>query len=86
MNRFLICLLVSGLTFPTVASEPTPGTDEPNKESTIEIEDEQREDENLSKEPSADELRNRDLGDAFKNFRPSEEISADNAVGFPVDI
>ena len=25
-------------------------------------------------------------GDAFENFRPSEEISADNAVPFPVDI
>ena len=29
---------------------------------------------------------NRTLGDAFKNFRPSEEISADNPVPFPVDI
>ncbi|MFT7218894.1 MAG: hypothetical protein ACI8Z1_000507 [Candidatus Azotimanducaceae bacterium] len=26
------------------------------------------------------------IGDAFKNFRPSEEISADNPVPFPVDI
>ena len=36
--------------------------------------------------PEADKLRNRDLGEAFSNFRPSEEISADNAVSFPVDI
>ncbi len=36
--------------------------------------------------PQADNLRNRDLGDAFRNFQPSEEISADNAVTFPVDI
>lgn len=36
--------------------------------------------------PEADNLRNRGLGDAFKNFQPSEEISADNAVTFPVDI
>ena len=36
--------------------------------------------------PSADNLRTPDLGDALKNFRPSEEISADNAVPFPVDI
>lgn len=36
--------------------------------------------------PSADNLRARDLGDALQNFRPSEEISADNAVPFPVDI
>ena len=26
------------------------------------------------------------LDEAFKNFTPSEEISADNAVPFPVDI
>ena len=36
--------------------------------------------------PQADNLRNRELGEAFRNFRPSEEISADNAVSFPVDI
>ncbi len=37
-------------------------------------------------QPQADNLKNRDLGAAFKLFRPSEEISADNAVPFPVDI
>ena len=36
--------------------------------------------------PAAENLRNRQIGDAFRNFRPSEEITADNAVGFPVDI
>ncbi|MBL6691002.1 MAG: hypothetical protein ISP91_11465 [Pseudomonadales bacterium] len=36
--------------------------------------------------PQAGNLRNRELGDAFRNFQPSEEISADNAVSFPVDI
>jgi hypothetical protein len=36
--------------------------------------------------PQGDNLRSRDIGDAFKNFQPSEEISADNAVPFPVDI
>lgn len=36
--------------------------------------------------PPSSNLRSRDFGDAFKNFRPSEEISADNAVTFPVDI
>lgn len=30
--------------------------------------------------------KSRGLGDAFKNFQPSEEISADNPVPFPVDI
>jgi hypothetical protein len=37
-------------------------------------------------QPQAENLKNRDLGAAFKTFRPSEEISADNAVPFPVDI
>ena len=37
-------------------------------------------------QPQADNLKNRDLGAAFRTFRPSEEISADNAVPFPVDI
>ncbi len=36
--------------------------------------------------PKANELRTRDLGDAFKIFKPSEAISADNAVPFPIDI
>jgi hypothetical protein len=36
--------------------------------------------------PDANELRKRNLGEAFKIFKPSEAISADNAVPFPIDI
>lgn len=36
--------------------------------------------------PQAENLKNRELGAAFRRFRPSEAISADNAVPFPVDI
>ena len=36
--------------------------------------------------PEAGSLPDHDPGDAFENFRPSEEISADKAVKFPVDI
>ena len=36
--------------------------------------------------PDAKELRKRNLGVAFKIFKPSEAISADNAVPFPIDI
>ncbi|MDA0789200.1 MAG: hypothetical protein O2780_07055 [Proteobacteria bacterium] len=36
--------------------------------------------------PETDRLRNRDLGKAIEQFTPSEAISADNAVPFPVDI
>ncbi len=54
-------------------ADSVPASAEPKEES----------DEN---KPEAEQLRSRDLGSAFKNFRPSEEISADNAVSFPVDI
>ena len=33
-----------------------------------------------------DNLRLKNIGDALKNFQPSEDISADNAVTFPIDI
>ncbi|MFP6807185.1 MAG: hypothetical protein VB957_08390 [Pseudomonadales bacterium] len=36
--------------------------------------------------PDGNNLKDRDLGTAFRLFQPSEEISADNAVPFPVDI
>jgi len=39
-----------------------------------------------NEQPQAENLKNRALGAAFRQFRPSEEISADNAVPFPVDI
>ncbi|MBT4160161.1 MAG: hypothetical protein HOC70_02615 [Gammaproteobacteria bacterium] len=50
---------------------------------TVAVETIEEEDE---KQPEADQLKFRKLGSAFKDFRPSEEISADNAVSFPVDI
>ena len=36
--------------------------------------------------PQAEELKETTLGDSFRNFVPSELISTDNAVPFPVDI
>ena len=36
--------------------------------------------------PNAAQLKTRGLGAAFEKFNPSEAISADNAVPFPVDI
>ncbi len=56
---------------------PTPSTTEAT-EATAE--------EEAEPSPEAGNLRARELGDAFRNFQPSEEISADNAVSFPVDI
>ena len=49
-------------------------------------ENEAAQDEDEEATPDSGNLRDRSLGDAFRNFRPSEEISADNAVAFPVDI
>jgi len=36
--------------------------------------------------PNAAQLKSRGLGAAFEKFNPSEVISADNAVPFPIDI
>ena len=72
MRRFLILLFVPLI---LVAQE----TIEEAEKSLHELEAE-------SEVPAPEKLRNREIGDAFKNFRPSEEITADNAVGFPVDI
>jgi hypothetical protein len=36
--------------------------------------------------PKAAQLKTRGLGAAFEKFNPSEAISADNAVPFPIDI
>ena len=72
MRRFLILLFLPLI---LVAQE------------TIEEADQSRPELEAAPEaPAPEKLRNREIGDAFKNFRPSEEITADNAVGFPVDI
>jgi hypothetical protein len=69
----------------TAGSETkAPGTDP----AAIDDSPEQRkpDTEQNEQQPQAENLKNRDLGAAFRSFRPSEEISADNAVPFPVDI
>lgn len=43
-------------------------------------------DESDQQKPTPDQLRRKELGQAFQEFSPSEEISADNAVPFPTDI
>ena len=63
------------------------------EDATPEAEDEQAQapaqetaQEPTKKKPDSNKLRSRELSDAFKNFKPSEEITADNAVAFPIDI
>ena len=76
----------------TFAQEnPTSVTNKTEKEVLKDVEPESEKKENQARRssepaPEADRLKERDLGDAFRRFVPSEAISADNAVPFPVDI
>lgn len=78
--RSLVALL---LLLPLLASAEPEGVEAEQNNETIQPEVEQPDTE---KQPSPEQLRARKIGAAFKNFKPSEEISADNAVSFPVDI
>ena len=66
-------------------SESTRSTEQPD---TDEEQNKIPESNQISKTgpPQAENLKNRELGAAFRRFRPSEAISTDNAVPFPVDI
>lgn len=78
----LIALAGCLLSFQLIASEPNADRDE----LSVEEDQEEQHDTKTEIHPDANNSKSRDLGEAFKNFRPSEEISADNAVPFPVDI
>lgn len=94
----VVLMLAALLTLPLNAAErqqeavPSPvgsGQDEAIFDDDIEPADvsgEQITEQSSDPTPLSDNLRARDIGDAFINFQPSEEISADNAVTFPVDI
>lgn len=77
-----LMLLLLAICTQTVTAEEAVVEKDTSEESETAPEAERQE----QRTPDADNLRNRDLGEAFRNFRPSEEISADNAVSFPVDI
>ncbi len=100
--RLLALLAVTGMPLMTnidrAFAETAPATDTPAADESAEKEtqpntssgavaaDTKRSDAAPEVAPEVGNLKKRDLSDAFKNFRPSEEISADNAVSFPVDI
>ena len=71
--RKLLILLMLPLTLEAQEAAVEPEQSGPEPQAELEV-------------PAPEQLRNSELGDAFRNFRPSEEITADNAVGFPVDI
>ena len=85
----LIALLIA---LPLHAQEETTAASEPAASETdsaaIDDTAEQKKAaaEQIEQQPEAENLKNRDLGAAFRSFQPSEEISADNAVPFPIDI
>jgi hypothetical protein len=82
----------SGQIAPTLDEDSEPAdvsreqTSEPLSEQSSKHSSEQSSKQSSEPAPQGGNLRARDIGDAFKNFQPSEEISADNAVTFPVDI
>ncbi len=71
MRKLILSVLLATLAYGVQAGEPE-GEPQEAPESAD------------TQEAPAPEAEN--PGDAFENFRPSEEISADNAVPFPVDI
>lgn len=84
-----LCLMTGGLLAAPAdktAGDGVPTAESPSRGDLEDTDDVDSEEEATSSLPAAEQLRQRQLSDAFKNFKPSEEISADNAVSFPVDI
>ena len=63
---------------PATASDPSPPS--------AQMEQPQSDAKTPPPAPNATQLKTRGLGAAFEKFNPSEAISADNAVPFPIDI
>jgi len=82
-----VALLIASLTLAGSihAAEDTPGA-AASEPAAADAAAEDADEESPAAAPSAETLKERKLGDAFRRFQPSEEISADNAVPFPVDI
>ena len=75
-----------------LAEEATTPTDEVSAEATADTTDVAENTEEIEAPPIAQDtrdgagLKERTLSDVFEQFVPSETISADNAVPFPIDI
>ena len=70
---------------PTAASTPATAGD-PSPPPSAQMEQPQTDAKTPPPAPDAAQLKTRGLGAAFEKFNPSEAISADNAVPFPIDI
>lgn len=91
MKLTLIFVSILLLALPVVAEQatqasPTPETEQGETPEQGEVPQQGEPDQASPDAPTGEQLRSRELGEAFRIFRPSEEISADNAVPFPVDI
>ena len=90
MNKWLKIALTGLLiwtVYTTATAQENPEVPETSSETQPETSPEAAQDETATRpEPEAENLRRGELSEAFRNFQPSEEISADNAVPFPVDI
>lgn len=87
--RVLLLMVLLGLTpFATGETDDMPGPETTTTEREIEADVVETDVDAADEEPPEPQraMREGNLSDAFKNFKPSEEISADNAVSFPVDI
>jgi len=86
MKIWLTLLLLMSTTLAFAADEPVENAEtqtEAKEKPETESKDKKQSSEPV---PEADRLKQRELGDAFRRFVPSEAISSDNAVPFPVDI
>jgi hypothetical protein len=85
-NWLTLLLLISTIPATFAAEEPAENAE--TQTETKEKSDTASKDKKKSSAPvpEADRLKQRELGDAFRRFVPSEAISSDNAVPFPVDI
>jgi hypothetical protein len=92
LTLFIALFITLSIAVPLHAQEQTTAASEPTASETdsaaIDDPAEQKKTaaEQIEQQPEAENLKNRDLGAAFRSFQPSEEISADNAVPFPIDI
>ena len=83
----LFGLSTTGLSVAEESAAETPDAEaESQKEETTTVQEQRAKKASAVATPLAENLKSRNLGAAFKSFEPSEEISADNAVPYPVDI
>ena len=80
MRKLLLLVLGATMFFSAIAQEES----EPQEEDAEQVEAAQTEDEDEADEPIVDDEFYQDIDD--EDFRPSEDIPADQSIPFPTDI